>query len=196
MHIGEKFFTDEELRKFEFKHLGGNVKIKRNASIFFVENVSIGDNVRIDDFTIIVAAGSECNIGSHIHIASHCFISASGGLEIGDFCGMAPGSMIFSNSSDYSGKSLNNPTIYPKYVTAISKKVVLGKHVILGAGSIVLPGCVLGEGVSVGAQSLVTKSLPPWGMYFGSPAKLLKRRKKDMLNLEREFLAEYRVNNR
>lgn len=196
MHMGETFFSEDELKQFKFKSLGKNTKIKKNVSIFFTENVSIGDNVRMDDFTIIVAASNECNIGSHIHIASHCFISASGGFTMGDFCALAHGSMVFSNSGDYTGASLLNPTIYPKYVKAISKKVVFERHAILGAGSIVLPGCTLEEGAAVGAQSLVTKSLPAWGMYYGSPATFRKERKRDMLRFESEFLAEYMANNR
>ncbi|WP_348638403.1 hypothetical protein [Paraburkholderia sp. D15] len=44
--------------------------------------------------------------------------------------------------------------------------VHLGRHVIVGSGSVILPGCALGEGVSVGAMSLVTKTLKPRGGVF------------------------------
>jgi galactoside O-acetyltransferase len=65
---------------------------------------------------------------------------------------------------------------------------MLKRHVIIGAGTTILPGCVLGEGASVGAMSMVTKSLDPWGVYFGIPVRRLKARKKKLLDLEREFL--------
>ncbi len=50
------FYDEKDLLTFGFKELGKNVKIKKNVSLFFTENISIGDNVRIDDFTIIVAS--------------------------------------------------------------------------------------------------------------------------------------------
>jgi len=53
-----------------------------------------------------------------------------------------------------------------------------------------MPGVNIGEGCSVGAMSLVNKSIEPWGIYFGVPARRIKERKKNILELERQFLAE------
>ena len=47
------FYTVEELGKIGFKKLGKNVLISKKSSIYTPENISIGDNVRIDDFTIL-----------------------------------------------------------------------------------------------------------------------------------------------
>ena len=47
---------------------------------------------------------------------------------------------------------------------------------------------MLAEGTSVGAMSLVLKSTEPWGVYVGNPVKRLKDRKKDLLELEQEYL--------
>jgi acetyltransferase-like isoleucine patch superfamily enzyme len=194
MHIGEKFYSDQDLKNFGFKSIGNNVKIKKNVGIFFTENVSIGNNVRIDDFTIIVASGSDVIIGNNVHIAANCYIAGSDGFEMKDFSGLAPGVMIFSGSDDYSGKKLTNPTIPKKYTGGICGKVTLEKHVIIGAGTVILPKIIIGEGSSVGAMSLVTKSLPPWGIYFGTPAKKLRERSKELLNLEAEILDGERYN--
>ncbi|WP_242445489.1 hypothetical protein [Chromatium okenii] len=67
--------------------------------------------------------------------------------------------------------------------------VTIGKHVIVGAGSIILPGSSLEEGVAVGALSLIKGRCKEFGVYFGSPAKRISERKKDILRLESEFLA-------
>ena len=64
----------------------------------------------------------------------------------------------------------------------------LGRHVIVGSGSVVLPGVVIGDGCSVGALSLVTKSLPEWGVYFGAPVRRLRARSKRLLELEQRLL--------
>ena len=190
MHIGEKFYSDEELKNFGFKTIGKNVKIKKNVGIFFTENVSIGNNVRIDDFTIIVASESNVLIGNNVHIAANCYIAGSDGFEMKDFSGLAPGVMVFSGSDDYSGKKLTNPTIPKKYIGGTRGKVTLEKHVIIGAGTVVLPKLTIGEGVSVGALSLVNKTLKPWSVYFGIPVKRLRERSKEMLLLEKEYLNE------
>ncbi len=191
MHIGETFYTAEELNSFNFKSLGKNVKIKRNVGIFFTENVSIGNNVRIDDFTIIVAGQAGLTIGSYVHIASHCYLAASHGIIMNDFSGLSPGVKIFSGSDDYSGEKLTNPTLPKKYIGGKCGTVTLAKHVIIGAGTTILPECTIGEGTSVGSMSLVNKNLSPWGVYFGCPVRRLKERKKIILDLEKDFLATF-----
>jgi len=188
MHIGSDFYSDDELKSFKFKGLGKNVKIKKNASIYFAENITIKDNVRIDDYTVIVASNNNTTIGNYVHIASNCYIAASEGLEMNDFSGLAPGVKIFTGSDDYSGNKLTNPTVDRKYIGGSTGEVVLGRHVIIGSNSVILPGVRIGEGSSVGALSLVTKSLKSWGIYFGTPVKKLKARSKNLLELEKEFL--------
>ncbi|MCX5814635.1 MAG: acyltransferase [Proteobacteria bacterium] len=190
MHLGESFYTEEELQGFGFRRIGKNVKIKRNVGIFFTENVSIGENTRIDDFTIIVASApaNDVQIGSHVHIASHCYLAGSDGIIMEDFTTLAPGVKLFSGSDDYLGNKLTNPTVPRKYIGGKSGTVVLKRHVIIGAGSIILPGCIIETGSSVGSLSLVTKSLEPWGVYSGIPVKRIKERKKDLLVLEKELL--------
>jgi acetyltransferase-like isoleucine patch superfamily enzyme len=107
-----------------------------------------------------------------------------------DFSGLSQGVRIYSGTDDYTGKSLTNPTVPHKYLKVKIAPVILGKHVIVGSGSVILPGLTIGDGSSVGALSLVTKSLDEWGVYFGSPAKKLKARSKDMLKLENELMLE------
>lgn len=188
MHIGADFYSLEEIEGFGFKSLGKNVKIKKNASIYFSENVQIGDNVRIDDFSIIVASNNITTIGSNVHIAAHCYIAASEGFEMKDFSGLAPGVNIFTGSDDYSGEKMTNPTIDKVYTGGAKGTVVINRHCIIGSGAVILPNVTIGEGAAVGALTLVNKSLSPWGIYFGIPAKKIKNRSQNLLNLEKEFL--------
>ena len=77
----------------------------------------------------------------------------------------------------------------PEQYTGVTQgKVEIRKHVIIGSGSIILPRITIGEGSSVGALSLVTKSIDEWGVYFGIPVKKLKNRLKDVLKLESELI--------
>jgi acetyltransferase-like isoleucine patch superfamily enzyme len=192
MHVGIPFYTEKELKKFNFLHLGKNVLIKKNVGLYFTENISIGSNVRIDDNVIVVASNKKTpvKIGSNVHIASNCYLAGSNGIEMMDFTGLAPGVLIFSASDDYSGKKLTNPTVDKKYIGGKVGKIVLCKHVIIGAHSVILPKVTINQGSSVGALSLVNKNLDAWGIYFGVPVKKLKSRSKNILKMEKDFLSK------
>ena len=64
----------------------------------------------------------------------------------------------------------------------------LRRHVIVGSGSILLPGVEIGEGTAIGASSVVMKSLDPWGIYVGNPVRRVKARAQTLLELEKKLL--------
>lgn len=182
------YYSEDELKKMGFKSLGKNVKISNKASIYDCDKIEVGDNSRIDDFCVL--SGS-IEIGKNIHIAPFCLVAGGElGILMEDFSGLAYGVQVFTQSDDYSGRTLTNPTIPDKFKKEIKKAVRLGRHVIVGAGSIIFPGVHIKEGCSVGALTLVNKSTEAWGIYLGNPAKRIKDRKKDLLVLEKEFLKE------
>ena len=180
------YLTTEQLHEMGFKSLGKNVKISDKASIYNADQIEIGDNARIDDFCVI---SGRVKIGRNVHIAPLCLVAGGEeGITLSDFSGLAYQVQIFAQSDDYSGKTLTNPTVPSEYKKEYKKSVFLGKHVIIGAGSIVFPGVHISEGCSVGALTLVNKSTEEWGIYLGNPAKRIKDRKKDLLALEKDYL--------
>ncbi|WP_329959890.1 acyltransferase [Pseudomonas sp. MM213] len=185
------FLNEESLNALGFKHLGSNVKISDKASIYNPELMEIGDNSRIDDFCVI---SGKVTIGKNVHIAVFCNV---GGGEVGvtldDFCGLAYGCHVFAQSDDYSGRTLTNPTVPDKFKKEIKSPVYIKRHSIVGVSSVVFPGVTLEEGTSIGAMSLVTKSTEAWTVYFGIPAKRLKTRKRDLLELEKEYNLEQKA---
>ena len=181
------YLTKDQLHSFGFKRIGENVLISERAVIYNADQIEIGDNSRIDDFCVL--SGKIC-IGRNVHLA--VFTNLAGGapgITLDDFSGIAYGCQIFAQSDDYSGRTMTNPTIPAEYKKETKRKVYIGRHVIIGANSVVLPGVNVAEGCSLGAQSLLTKSTEPWTIYFGVPAKKLKSRRKDLLELEMKFLA-------
>jgi len=66
--------------------------------------------------------------------------------------------------------------------------VIVGRHAIIGTGSVILPGVTLEEGVVIGALTLVTKNCESYGVYSGVPAKKIKSRKRNVLEHERRLL--------
>jgi len=79
---------------------------------------------------------------------------------------------------------MTNPTVPEEYTNVLVADVFLGKHVIVGAGSVILPGAKLQEGVAVGALSLVIGDCEAFNIYAGTPARRIKERKRDLLELE------------
>ncbi|MFM0160777.1 acyltransferase [Paraburkholderia sediminicola] len=182
------YWTEDELSTFGFCKIGTNVRVAKNCTIIGMQNISIADNVRIDGPTVMSASSGYIRIGSHVHIGGMAFLAGGGGIELADFSGLSQGVRIYSTSDDYSGAALTNPTVPKDYLNVKVAPVTLGRHVIVGSGSVILPGCSIGEGSSIGALSLVTKSLDPWGVYFGTPARRLRARSRKLLKLEQELV--------
>ena len=174
--------------------VGRNCKISDKVSVYGGNNIEIGDNTRIDDFCIL-SGGGGIKIGSHIHIAPYCSLFGGSGIIFEDFVEIAAYNYFTSESDDFFGHSLVGPQIPQQFKPRGYKKgqVILRKHVLMGARCVVFPGVEIGEGVSVGACSLVTKDLKPWTIYAGIPVKPMGNRSQDMLKLEEQFLKWWEV---
>lgn len=183
------FLSDKELSELRFKFLGKNVRISHKASIYNPELIDIGDHSRIDDFCVL---SGRVTIGRNVHIAVFCNVAGGEkGVFLEDFSGLAYGCHVFSQSDDYSGGTLTNPTVPDRFKKEDKRPVVIERHCIVGACTIILPGVTLKEGAAIGAMSMVTKDTEAWSIYFGSPAKRIKGRKKTLLELEAAYLREY-----
>ncbi|MFM0046335.1 acyltransferase [Paraburkholderia sediminicola] len=184
------YWTDFDLTSAGFGSIGRNVRIAKNCTIVGMQNIHIGDHVRIDGLSVLSAGNGYIRIGSYIHIGGMCFLTGAGGIDLEDFSGLSQGVRVYSASDDYSGQSLTNPTIPREFLNVEIAPVRLGRHVIVGSGSVILPGCNIGEGSSIGAMSLVTKSLAPWGIYAGAPARFLKKRSQQLLAMEARLIQQ------
>ena len=189
--MSASFFSEDELTEIGFASYGKGVLISRKASIYSPQKMRLGDYVRIDDFSFL---NGEIHFGSYIHVSPFCLLVAGKQrIVLEDFSGLSAKVSVYGTSDDYSGASLTNPMVPDIYKTLIHGDVTICRHAIIGASSIILPGVVVGEGCAVGALSLVSRDLEPWGVYTGTPAKRVKERKKDLLELEKRFLEEERI---
>jgi galactoside O-acetyltransferase len=183
------YYSSPELRSFGFARVGENSIVARNCTIIGLQNIVIGDNVRVDGFTSLIAPNGRIKIGSYVHIATGCMVGGRAGFEIGDFSSLSQGVRIFTAIDDYSGQRLSNATVPEDLAGVQSAPVRIGRFVPIGSGSIVLPGVEIGEGAAVGAMSLVTQSLAEWTIYSGSPAKAAGKRSRALLRLHSEVHA-------
>lgn len=183
------YLTDIELKKLGFKYLGKNVKISDKASVYNSELIEIGDNSRIDDFCVI---SGKVTIGRNVHITPQCLVAGGEkGILFSDFSAIAYGVKVFSQSDDYSGFYMTNPTIPSEFTKVTKREVFIGRHVIVGANTVILPGAIILDGVSIGACSLVQGRLKAWSIYHGNPAIKIRDRSQCLLDLEKKYLEEY-----
>ncbi|NIC38806.1 acyltransferase [Halomonas desiderata] len=184
------YLSHAELMGMGFKKIGNGVKISDKASIYEPEKISIDDYSRIDDFCVI---SGRVEIGKYCHITPMCLVAGGEpGVYLADFSTLAYGVKIFSQSDDYSGRTMVNSLVPKKYKDEIFKKVEIGRQVVIGANTVVLPGVIVAEGCAIGASALVLQSTRPWGMYVGIPARRIKERSKALLDLEKKFVNEVR----
>lgn len=185
-----RFMREAELRELGVAQVGENVAVHETCVMVDMEAIRFGDNVRIDPFTVLSAAGGWLHFGDFIHVSSNCSILAGSGVELGDFANLSAGVRIFSRTDDYTGEFLTNPTVPLAYILPPAPRPVrVGRHVILGANTIVLPEVEIGEGTAVGAGALIRRSLDPWGIYAGVPAKFLRNRRQDIIDHESRLKA-------
>jgi acetyltransferase-like isoleucine patch superfamily enzyme len=173
------FFSDIEVKKIGFKSYGENVLISRKACFYVPEDISLGNNVRIDDFCILTG---KINLGSFIHISAYSALYGANGINIEDFSGLSPRVTLFSASDDFSGDFLINPMIPNRFTNVKGGTINIGKYCQIGAHSIVMPGVNIPEGTVVGAMSFVKNNLDSWMIYAGNPLKEIKPRSKKLLN--------------
>jgi galactoside O-acetyltransferase len=182
------FLSKSELLELGLKSIGDNVSISNKVSFYNPSNIEIGNNVRIDDYCVISAGDGGIKIGDYIHIAVYCSIIGKGEVIVEDFCNLSSRVSIYSSNDDYSGNFLTNPTVPSNYTNVSHGIVHLKKHVIIGAGSIILPNVVLEEGVAVGSLSLIKKSVEEYKIVAGNPARFLKNRTRNLEYLESKLL--------
>lgn len=169
------FYNMTELLKIGFKSIGRNVFISRNAQFYGAKNISIGNNVRIDDFCIISSSG-KISIKDYIHFGPYTSIIGAGNVFIDTFSSISGRVSFYSSSDNYAGLGMANPMIPDAYRKVEIGDIILNKHTLIGAGAVILPNTLLAEGTVIGALSLVQGNYKPYTIYSGIPAKELGRR--------------------
>ena len=131
------------------RHLN-RARIMEGVTIWYPERLRIGKNVSLNEFV---------------------YISAYGGVEIGDNCRIGKGTTIIS--SDHVTERITIPIVDQGL---IASKVCIASNVWIGANVTVLKGVSIGEGAIIAAGSVVTREVKPFSVVGGVPAKLIKLR--------------------
>jgi acetyltransferase-like isoleucine patch superfamily enzyme len=180
------FLSRRQIVQMGFGHLGKNVLISQNATFYNCSKIRIGDNVRIDDFCLL---SGDIAIGSNIHIGAYCALYGSYGIVMEDYSGLSPKCIIFSATDDFGGDYFISPMQPAEYTNVTGGKVHIRRFSQLGAGTVVMPKVTIEEGAVTGACTLVNRDLKTWSIYTGIPAKLLRERKKGVLDKYEQIIS-------
>jgi acetyltransferase-like isoleucine patch superfamily enzyme len=184
-------YSPEELRSLGLT-FGHDVFVDRSCRFYGANEIHLGDHVRIDANCVISCGAGGVRIGSFVHISVGVAILGSGGLVMEDFTGLSAHVCVFSSTDDYIGGAMTNPTVPSALRNVKDAPVILRRHAVVGAGSVVLPGVELGVGAAIGALTVVRKSVPAFAIAAGNPMRIVGKRGRDMLEHEDEVRAQNR----
>lgn len=167
-------YTKIFFRKARLIRLPFDIRNRRNIKIG--KNFTTGFGCRLEAFPLNDANEICITIGENVQINDYVHIGAVGSIVIGDNVLMASKIYISDhNHGSYDELISDHPMSIPMERKAICKPVVIGNNVWLGESVCVLPGVTIGDGCVIGALSVITKSIPPYSIAVGSPAKVVKK---------------------
>ena len=161
---------------------GKDLIIEDNAEINCLseQNIVLGNRVTIGKHAIIRpsniyggAIGAGLKVGDHSNIGPYSYIGCSGKITIGNNVMISPRVSIYAENHVF-----DDANIPMKEQGVTQSAVTIEDDCWIAANSIILAGVTIGKGSVIAAGSVVTKSVPPYCVVAGVPAKVIKQRNK------------------
>jgi galactoside O-acetyltransferase len=190
------YYSNKNLIDLGCKKIGENSKISNKTSIYS-DNFTIGNNVRIDDFVTIKG---KVNIKNNVHIAKGCTLSGGNkGIFIDEFSAISNFVQFFTISDDYIApyitSAIFNKKLIKNYSKIYNKSIHVGKNVLIGSMSVILPGTIIGDYSSIGAFSILYKNIEK-GFYYSNHNKIIiKKRNISVMKIKMQKIKKYLKSN-
>jgi acetyltransferase-like isoleucine patch superfamily enzyme len=144
-------------------------KVSHRAEVELSPLLTLAPGVQISSYTKIKANAGPLRIGANTSIAVGCMIGADrGGIEIGEDCLIGPNVAIVGNVYRYA--DVDTPM---RLQGSKSTGITIGNDVLLGAGTCVLDGSVVGDGVIAVPNTVISGRIPPRAIVRGPEAEVL-----------------------
>lgn len=146
------------------------------------EKIQVGKKSRITGDLILVGNGGEIKIGDYCYIGAHSKIWSAEKITIGDRVLISHNVNIHDNISH----SLNAverhedfvcfvENTIPKTYNLRAQEIIIEDDAWIGFNATVMKGVTIGKGAIVGANTMITKDVPPYAVVVGNPAKVIKQ---------------------
>jgi UDP-2-acetamido-3-amino-2,3-dideoxy-glucuronate N-acetyltransferase len=145
-YVDENCVIGEGTKIWHFTHIQSGASIGKKC--VFGQNVNVGNNVSIGDF---------CKVQNNVSIYE--------GVTLEDYVFCGP-SMVFTNILDPKCK-------YPQVGAQFYIKTLVKEGASIGANATIVCGIQLGKHSMIGAGSVVTKDVPDYALVVGVPGKIL-----------------------
>ncbi|MDA3055972.1 MULTISPECIES: CatB-related O-acetyltransferase [unclassified Campylobacter] len=156
-------------------------------SVTYIKPTIKNKNIIVGEFSYYAGQDFEKQVTHH-----YDFIGDR--LIIGKFCQIGAGVEFMMNGANH---AMSGVSTFPFYIfkgfsqdapsldkLPIKGDTVVGNDVWIGQNSLILPGAKIGDGVIIGASSVVGGAIPPYSIVAGNPARLVRKRFDDeMINL-------------
>jgi len=171
--------------KKQFAFFGKKSIIKPFVNLSNCQYISIGDYVDIGSSCRVTVSNDFCGIpchsknkiklkiGNHVDLGTGTFISANNDIQIGNHVIMAP--YVFITDHDHGFGDIHK-NLHQQPLTE-NGQTIIGDNVFLGTKCSILKNVTIGQHSVVGANSVVTKDIPPYSVVVGNPAKIIKKLK-------------------
>jgi len=179
-----KYFLDSAIsHKYArcFKKCGANLHLSLPVCVQGKGSISVGKNFRAFSGLRLEAIEKHNNqlfqpaliIGDDVSVNYNCHIGCSHAITIGDR--VLIGSRVLITDHSHGDTTAKSKDIPPGLRILYSKgPVVVEDDVWLGEGVCVMPGVRIGRGAIIGANAVVTKDIPPYGIAAGTPARTIR----------------------
>ena len=149
------------------KGKGSLIRRRTRMDVLPFNQFSLGKNSTIEDFSTINNGVGDVIIGDRSRIGFGCVVI--GPVKIGNDIMFAQNIVVSGLNHGY--QDVNTPISLQPVET---KQIIIEDNVWIGANAVITAGVIIGKQSIVAAGSVVTKSVPPFTIVGGNPAKILK----------------------
>jgi acetyltransferase-like isoleucine patch superfamily enzyme len=166
---GVSFQYPGRIRVGEGVGIGRNAALRANTDAN--PGIALGKGVNINDAVVINANRGFVTLGERSWLGPFCLVYGNGGVTIGRNVLVAGHTTIntVSHATERCDIPINDQPV-------LTGPVVIEDDVWIGLNVVILQGVTLGHGCIVGAGAVVTRSIPPWSIAVGVPARVVGRR--------------------
>jgi len=163
--LRNKFLT----KWYGFK--GKNIRFRFHLDIHRGQDISVGDDVFIDDYAEFYVVGGKLEIGNRVVIGKMNRIGCQNHIIIEDDVIMAP--HVHITDRDHEFRDINTSIL--KQGMRFKGPTIIGRETWIGMFAQVMAGVKVGKHCVIGAGCIVTKDIPDYCVVVGNPAKIIRK---------------------